>query len=237
MNPFAILLDLQAHDTAIDQRRHKRANLPERAEIVKLDRTLGALDTEAAELDATRGNLAREQRRYEDEATAIEEKAAAEDKRLYSGTVTSPKELQSLQEEISSLQRRQNMLEDQVLDLMEQGEPLDSQLGDLAKRRAELAARRADAAAVLAGDEAGLDAELAQLATERSALAEQVTSAILAEYEQLRTGLGGVAVARLEAGSCRGCHLHLAAIELDRIKKLPADAIVHCEECGRILVR
>ena len=45
------------------------------------------------------------------------------------------------------------------------------------------------------------------------------------------------AAAKLEAGSCRGCHLQLSAVELDRIRKLPADAIVHCVECGRILVR
>ena len=50
-------------------------------------------------------------------------------------------------------------------------------------------------------------------------------------------GLGGVAVAKLEGNSCRGCHLQLSAVEVGRIRKLDPDVLVHCEECGRILVR
>ena len=44
-------------------------------------------------------------------------------------------------------------------------------------------------------------------------------------------------VAKLEGSSCRGCHLQLSAVEVERIRKLAPDAMAHCEECGRILVR
>jgi predicted nucleic acid-binding Zn-ribbon protein len=77
-----------------------------------------------------------------------------------------------------------------------------------------VAAERADAAATVADD------------------------ALVAEYEALRRQLGGVAVAPLtDSGACGGCHLVLSAMERDRIKKLPDDARVTCEECGRLLVR
>jgi predicted nucleic acid-binding Zn-ribbon protein len=45
-----------------------------------------------------------------------------------------------------------------------------------------------------------------------------------------------VAVARLVGNHCDGCHLTLPAMELDRIRHLPEDELVTCEQCGRILV-
>ena len=81
----------------------------------------------------------------------------------------------------------------------------------------------------LAEAEAAIDAELAALESERAADVVDTPAAVLAEYEQLK-GLGGVAVAKLEADRANGCHLHLSALELDRIKKLPPDEIVTAEE-------
>jgi predicted nucleic acid-binding Zn-ribbon protein len=60
---------------------------------------------------------------------------------------------------------------------------------------------------------------------------------LVSEYERLRAGLGGIGVARLEGGRCLGCQLMLSAVERDRLKGLPPDEVVHCEECGRLLVR
>ncbi len=44
VGPLARLLDVQDHDTVVDQLRHRRATLPERAELANVDRQLGALD-------------------------------------------------------------------------------------------------------------------------------------------------------------------------------------------------
>jgi predicted nucleic acid-binding Zn-ribbon protein len=46
-----------------------------------------------------------------------------------------------------------------------------------------------------------------------------------------------VAIARLAHNRCEGCHLTLASVELDRIRHLDPEELVHCQECGRILVR
>ena len=59
---------------------------------------------------------------------------------------------------------------------------------------------------------------------------------LLARYEQLRSKLGGTGAARLVGGSCSGCHLTLSSMELDRVRKAPPDAVITCEQCGRILV-
>jgi predicted nucleic acid-binding Zn-ribbon protein len=63
-----------------------------------------------------------------------------------------------------------------------------------------------------------------------------VPAPLLAEYERLRPQYGGVAVSKLAHGTCQGCFLTLAAAELDEIKRAPADAVIHCPDCGRLLV-
>jgi predicted nucleic acid-binding Zn-ribbon protein len=103
--------------------------------------------------------------------------------------------------------------------------------------RARLEAERARVADELAESEAGITAELAAVRAERAELAAAVDAALWPEYDTLRSQLGGVAIARLVGSTCQGCHLGLAAVEVDRIRKLGVDEIVHCEECGRLLVR
>jgi predicted nucleic acid-binding Zn-ribbon protein len=53
----------------------------------------------------------------------------------------------------------------------------------------------------------------------------------------LRGRLGGIGAARLVGSRCDGCQLTLAAAEVERVKRADPGTVVHCEECGRILVR
>jgi len=59
----------------------------------------------------------------------------------------------------------------------------------------------------------------------------------MALYEKLREQKNGVGAAALRRRECGGCRLTLNASDLAVIAKAPADDVVRCEECGRILVR
>jgi len=237
MSRWDALLAVQDHDTHVDQLVHRRATLPARAELDGVMAELAQLEQRAVVIDTTRQELAKGQQRLEDEIASLQDKATQHDKTLYGGTIGNPRELQALQDEIASLKRRISQLEDKELELMEQIEPLDADLAQLAAERASLDERAEGLRALIAEDEVAIDDELATVRAERSALADGVESALLTEYEQLRSHLGGIAIARLVGGSCGGCHLALSAVEVDRIKKLPVEELVHCEECGRLLAR
>ncbi len=237
MSAFDDLLDLQEHDLAIEQLRHRLATLPERIARDEHLQTVADHERATAEVQAARDERGREQRRIEDEVTIIEEKIAGVDKTLYSGTVTSPRELQALQDDIESLRRRQRQLEDGVLEVMEQVEPLDADLVARRDTSAELDRRGAELETAVAEAEGALTAELTTVEAERAERASSIDPALLERYEVLRGELGGIAVARLVGSNCGGCHLTLPAVEIDRIKREPADAWVHCVECGRLLVR
>jgi predicted nucleic acid-binding Zn-ribbon protein len=181
--------------------------------------------------------VTREQRRLEDEVASLQAKADGEQVRLYSGTVSAPRELQSIQEEIDGLVRRRRGLEDELLEIMEQAEPL---LADRERLEAEQGAETAaadEARQLLAAAEAVVDAELDGVAADRHQLVAKVSPELLKTYEGLRARLGGIGVARLEGNRCTGCHLTIPATELDAVRHAAPGAVVIHEECGRILVR
>jgi hypothetical protein len=237
MTDLENLLELQANDTASDQLRHRRATLPERSEILRLESVVTSRRSELEEPMAQQAALVREQKRLEDEISTIASKIVSVDAQLYGSSMTSPKEAQALQADLESLRRRQSTLEDEVLELMEQIDPLEQQItaGDasITEIRSEIERVRA----TLAEHEAELEAEAAVVVAARPDLVAGVTEALLAEYERLRPLHGGVAVARLSVSTCLGCHISLAAAEVDRLRREPADAIVHCPDCGCLLVR
>ncbi|HYF46903.1 MAG TPA: C4-type zinc ribbon domain-containing protein [Acidimicrobiales bacterium] len=237
MTPFEDLLVVQDHDTTTDRLNHRRASLPERDELARRMDAIAALERETAGVQEQRDEIARNLKRLEDEVASLEARIAEVDRTLYGGTVTAARELQALQDELQSLQRRQRTLEDDELELMERAEPLDAELERLAAERTAADAEAERLTAAVAEAEAGIDAELAEVESQRAEAVANVAEDLLAEYERLRVQLGGVGVARLVNGSCGGCHLALSAVEVDRIRREPPDAMVHCEECGRILVR
>jgi uncharacterized protein len=237
MSRWESLLTVQQHDTHADQLAHRIATLPARDALAQLVAQAEAVDGRLATTDARRGELSRSQQRLEDEIASLGERANQAEKQLYSGAVTNPRELQALQDDVASIRRRIGQLEDEELEVMELTEPVDAERAELAGERERLDAERARIEAELAETESELQAELAAVRAEREVAAGDVADDLWAEYDTLRAQRGGVAIARLVGSTCQGCHLGLSAVEVDRIRKLGTDEAVHCEECGRLLVR
>lgn len=236
LGPLERLLLVQQHDTEADQLRHRLNALPERARRDAKLAEIAAIEAEMADVSERRGAIGRDLKRLEDEVAIVEARRAETDAKLYGGAVNAARELQALQDELASLKRRQTSLEDDELELMEAAEPLD---GDLERLTAAQAAADEEATvltAALAEAETTVSADLERALAARAASVEGIDDELLAEYARLRSQLGGIAVARLVGTSCGGCHLSLSAVEVDHIRKTPAGAMVHCEECGRILV-
>jgi predicted nucleic acid-binding Zn-ribbon protein len=234
---LAALLAVQDIDTARDQVRHRRRHHPARAELAELEAAEVAARPRRAAAEAARDEAAGRQAALEAELAATERRSAQVSKRLYGGEVSASRELQALAADIEALKRRASDLEDAVLEVLDEREPLDAAVDALDAAAAARQARRAAATEQLAAAEADLDAELADLDRRRSAAAEVVPADLLATYDRIRAHLGGVGAAPLVGNHCGGCHLVLPATELDRLRYQPDDAVVTCDNCGRILVR
>lgn len=236
-NPALLaLLEVQAHDTRLDQLHHHHETLPAREQRDGAAVALRDAETQLTADTATRDDLARQQKKVDDEVEILKEKRAGFDAKLYGGTVTSPGELQDLQKEIDALSRRISVLEDQELEIMEQVEPIEASLVELQATVEQRRTVLADAELRLTASEAEVLADIDAETALREASLQPVPAELLSEYTSLRGGRGGIGVARLVGSQCGGCHLTLSAMEVARMRKLPDGEVAYCDECGRILV-
>jgi predicted nucleic acid-binding Zn-ribbon protein len=228
------ILRLQELDSSMD-RTIARIEELEAGEDVRLAAgKVEELEDRVGELRLGLDSQRREQERLEAEVASLEAKVAAEERRLFDGSVANPKELGSIQAEVTSLRNRKARIEDEVLEQMERREemdgrlpPLESELGEARRQLAML-----DSEARREREEA--KQALEDLRSERESLLPEFDEELLELYEDLRAQKRGVGAAALENGVCSGCHQKLSPLELERIKR--AEGVRRCEYCRRILV-
>ncbi|GAA3173969.1 C4-type zinc ribbon domain-containing protein [Streptomyces ramulosus] len=167
----------------------------------------------------------------------VRQRAARDQKRLDSGAVTSPKDLESLQRELASLAKRQGDLEDIVLEVMERREAAQARAAELDGRVQAVQAKVDDATARRDAACTEIDAEVETVTKERELTVADIPADLLKLYDRLREKHGGVGAARLYQRRCEGCRLELDLTELNDVRSAAADAVVRCENCSRILVR
>jgi len=232
------LLALQELDTRLAQLGHRLTHDPALANLAAAQAAVADVERRELELFGERDVVRQELKRLEDEASLTEEKIAKVNDTLYGGVVTAHKELESLQHELAMLKERLGGFEDLELEQMELAEPLEARATALAAEKTAAIANVGDAEMGVTAMQAEVGAELDTVTSAREAQAATLPESLLAQYDKLRTALGGQGAARLAPGGrCEGCHLTLPRAEYDAIKHEPPDAVHLCPECGRILVR
>ena len=231
------LVEVQDQDTQGDQLRHRRETHPLRAEVAEAQRRRAELDGRLGQERERLEALVARQTQLEAEVAAAGSRLQGIERRMYSGEVGAARDLQAMAEEVDGLRSRIGRVEDVVLEVMEEREPVEALVGELEAELAAVDDRLGHLQSDLRAAEAELAREEADHTARRAELAGTVPTDLLVRYERLRQRLGGVGVAPLVNGSCGGCHLTLSATELERVRRAPADAVLTCEQCGRILVR
>lgn len=231
------LLEVQDLDTTGDQIRHRRETLPLRAELSSVLGQQAALTGRLEEQRAALSALAKRQSELEQAVNDGASRIEAIEKRMYGAQGAAARDLQAMADEVAHIRQRDSRLEDGIIEIMEEREPVEAAVADLEAQLTEVAARATQIEAALATADEELAGEERANADARAARAAAVPADLLDRYARLRQRLGGVGVARMADGRCTGCHLNLPATELDRMRKAPPDALVTCEQCGRILVR
>ena len=234
MDPARPLLDIQEHDTAIDRLMVRKRALEAGddatvalAEANEAERTLGELRLRLDE-------LSRDQLRFEHEIDSMSQKTAAEERRLYDGSVANARELESIRHEVDNLKKRKGDREDELLALMQVREDVEGSEREAVARSDALRSRVADVEGAAADELGRVDAELAERAQARGTLAATVDPDLLELYDDLRRQKKGVGAVALVDGVCQGCHEQLSAVERDRLKR--TEGPKRCEHCRRILV-
>lgn len=228
------LLELQDLDTTIDRLEHRRGQLEAGEDVAAPRAAMELAESRLGELRLALDAVLVEQRRLENEIDSMDRKAAADEKRLYDGSIANTRELEALQHEIANIKERKARTEDELLERMERREDLETRA---AAEDVEVASARAKVEEV--GGE-GLreleqaEASLAEKRAARAAIVPEIDEELLELYEDLRRQKHGIGAAALVDGVCQACHEKLSALELDRLKH--AEGVKRCEYCRRIVV-
>ena len=230
------LLEVAELDARAAQLRHQRSHLPELGEITALEAERTALTDQVRDARIVVDDLTVEQAKADREVEQVKARRERDRTRMDTGQVSNPKDLERMQHELVSLERRIGTLEDAELEVMEALEEAQQVLDGLAIRADDIDARLAELVSARDEKQAAIDATLAEVEAARGPALEGMPDDLLALYERLRAQKGAGA-ALLRARQCGGCHMGLDASELSRIRSAPADEVIRCEECQRILVR
>ena len=234
MDPAQPLLELQELDTAIDRSRGRLAALEAGEGLEAARREADEAERELGELGLKLDELGRDQQRFEHEIDSMSQKAAAEERRLYDGSVANARELDAIRHEIESISRRRTDREDELLTVMQMREDLERDAAQ-ARGRSDTLRGKVEEVERSASEELGrIRAELDERIEARTKLAATVEPEYLELYEDLRPQKRGVAAVALIDGVCQGCHEQLSAVYLDRLKRSTGPK--RCEHCRRILV-
>jgi uncharacterized protein len=230
----ALLLDLQALDTKLQQLARRAAKLPERETVDTLTATHTDLERTRSERSGAVEDARLELKRTESDVEVVQARIARDTERL--NTSASVKDVAALEQELEALGRRKSDLEDIELAVME---TLEQREGDLAAMEAELAALSAslvDATAARDAALAEIEAERAHAAANRQTVAAKVPADLLALYEKQRERYG-TGASHLRAGVSSASGVALAATEMTKIRAAEPDDVILCPDSSAILVR
>ena len=230
------LLALQQIDSAIIQLEHRIKNLPLAAQLDTATQSLISSKNLLIAAETEKSDIKHELSRSEVDVEQVVSRIEKDEKRLSSGT-GSPKELEQIQHELSSLAKRRSELEEVELEIMVRIEGIDERIKSLVSEVSNWESEVSKLKAQLDSEINELNSAMTRDIEARTELAKSIDSDLLQLYEKIRIASDGVGAARLVGDKCEGCHLTMNSAEVTRIKSLPDDELVRCEECRRILIR
>lgn len=229
---LADLLDLQTVDSELDRLLDERSSLPALAEYKSTHEALRVVEKRAATLEEESESLRLAVDKAEGELKLLERKIDQETKRLYGGSIGA-KEAVNYQREIESLDQKRSDKETEVLELMDRREQTDSRLDESRTEVERLSERKASLEAKVSEHWREIDGHIARKEARKAEIAPMIDPDVLAMYDDIRSGHGGLGVGRLDHGVCSSCHLALSPAEQAEVAK---ESLPRCIHCGRILV-
>jgi len=194
-------------------------------EVVRLEEIVEA--ARAAQQAAT-ARLGDSDRAREDHRS----KLRTRERELMSGRIRNPTELMQMSEEVQHMKARFAEEEDAELKLMEDADTADQAVRNAIGELEQVRRVSASEEPAMREELMAWTAELAEVESERDAIWEQVPRAAQVAYSRMRMK---PAVAQVINNQCSACHVTVTSSGMQLLRK--GEELVHCENCGRILVR
>ena len=230
----ALLLELQALDTKLQQLGHRVSTLPEAAALNALAAERDTLQRTLAEQTGASEDAQAELKRTESDVAVVEARIARDTERLQSSS--SVKDVAALEQELAALAKRKSDLEDIELAVMETAEEREAAVAESRAALDALDGRIADATAARDAALGGLDGEREHAAANRATIAAKVPDELLALYEKQRARYG-VGASLLQGGVSLASGVALNSSDMSTIRAAAPDDVLLCPDSNAVLVR
>lgn len=154
-------------------------------------------------------------------------------KRLYGGVITNPKELEDLQLESEALQKYLLVLEERQLEAMLEMEEAESHKNQAAE---DLGSVELDLEAnhkTLSAEKESLLKQSQAAQAEKDAFLERIEFDDLPTYQSIRASSGGIAVTQMISDSCSACGANIPSAIAQEARS--PGKLAFCPTCKRIL--
>uniref|UniRef100_Q02AV0 Uncharacterized protein n=1 Tax=Solibacter usitatus (strain Ellin6076) TaxID=234267 RepID=Q02AV0_SOLUE len=224
-----LVIRLQDIDNRLTELSREIATLPKH--IAEIEKKLGAHERK---LEADRAAMVANQneRKKCEGDIQIQQQKISKLKDQMLGAKTN-EVYRAFQHEIEYCEKEIRRLEDRILELMTESEPLEKNVKAaeiaLKAEKAQVEGEKTQARERTAVDEKAA----AELQVERAAIVKDIKPAVYQNYERVRKGRRGVALAEVVDGRCTACHIVLRLQYFQDLKR--GESILPCESCQRIL--
>jgi len=218
---------ISARLSEIEEAKNNKEQATAQEEFEKARENFERLDKEYAGLESSLKKL-------EDTVGMQNDKIKANESKLFSGTITSAKELENYQEEIKILKQKNSEMEDRILEIMiEMDEKVEKvELAREEKDRAETNVKRisdeiSEKIEVLKNIISGLEKR-------REDVSSRIPEDYLKKYREIKDRKGGIAVVVLRDNFCNVCNMEIPTTAVEEIEDI--DKVYRCPLCGRMAV-
>ena len=227
--PAQLLLE---HQRLVDRERGLRDNIERTTSRLESDPEVVQREETLAEARAAQEATAARVRESDHEREAHRTRLRTREKELMSGRIRNPTELMQMSEEVQHMKARFAEEEDAELKLMEDADTADQAVRNAIAELEQVRRESTSEEPAMREELMAWTAELAEVESERDAIWEQVPRAAQAAYSRMRMK---PAVAQVINNQCSACHVTVTSSGMQLLRK--GEELVHCENCGRILVR
>jgi uncharacterized protein len=228
------LVELQFIDNAITARSSEMAKLEDHAELKNVFQKQEQGKDRLAVIEKDLHHINVQRKKLEDALGANEEKIKSNEKKLFGGSITDPRELSNYQSEIDSLRKTNSRLEDEILELMEKQEELEVVIEALKKELDELEILAKRIRAELEEKKEVLKNNIEGLKHRREDAVSRIPEEGLKKYNIVKSKKGGIAVSVIKDEFCGVCNMEIPHTDME--KMVDSDTLYKCPLCGRLSV-
>ena len=228
MTSAQLLLRYQA---LVDRERTLRDSIAARVARLESDPAVVEREETLASARTTQDEVAGRLRESDKVREEHRSRLRSRQKELMSGRIRNPTELMQMSDEVAHMKARFADEEEAQLRIMEDAEAADEAVRSATKDLVDTQRASAEEEPGLRSQIAEWNTELADVVTDKDAIWAQVPARDQTLFNRIRVR---PQIARVNGTECAACHVTVTSSGMQILRK--GDALVQCENCGRILV-